>query len=138
MCLYIRPSVRPQSFSDFDLIWCVGGPRPDMCTSVTSTRFTVKVTELPKLRKLHFSRSISATVLALNSKLMVGGDMGPGLQLVGARFSSFFSRKAIMRVQTSGNVDISRYSNGHISVVCDATVTWLGLSVVLHVLCMLM
>jgi len=43
-----------------------------------------------------------------------------------------------MRVQTLTYVDISRHSNGHISVVRDATVTWLGTLVVLHVLCMLM
>ena len=36
-----------------------GRPRPHMRTSVTSTRSKVKekVTELPKLRKVHFSRS---------------------------------------------------------------------------------
>jgi len=50
----------------------------------------------------------------------------------------FPSRKAITRVQTSPNMDISRNSNGHILVVRDATVTWLGTLVVLHVLCMLM
>ena len=84
--------IRPQSF----LIWCVGRPRPHMCTSVTSTRskVRVKVTELPKLQKLHFSKSISSTILALSSKLMVGGDsMGPGLQLVRARFSNFLLQK---------------------------------------------
>jgi len=43
-----------------------------------------------------------------------------------------------MRVQTSPNVDISGNSNGHISVIRDATVMWLGTLVVLHVLCMLM
>jgi len=42
--------------------------------------------------------------------------MGPGLQLVGAQFLNFL-RKAITRVQTSPIVDISRNSNGHISVV---------------------
>jgi len=92
----VRLSVRPDSFSHFDLIWCVGRPRPDMRTSVTSIRskVKVKVTELPKLRKLHFSRSISSAVLAWNSKLMVGGDsMGPGLQLVGARFLNFLLGK---------------------------------------------
>ena len=74
-------------FSDFDLIWCVGRPPPHMRTSVTSTRSKVKVTELPKLRKVHFSRSISSAVFAWISKLMHGGDsMGPGLQLVWARF----------------------------------------------------
>jgi len=35
-----------------------------MRTSVTSTRSKVKVTELPKLRKLHFSRSVCSAVLA--------------------------------------------------------------------------
>ena len=50
----------------------------------------------------------------------------------------FRPRKAITRVQTSPNVDISRNSYGHISVLRNATVTWLGLQVVLHVLCMLM
>jgi len=36
------------------------------------------------------------------------------------------------------NVDISGNSNGHISELRDATVTWLGKLVVLHVLGMLM
>ena len=79
-----------------------------MRTSVTSTlsKVKVKVTDLPNLRKLHFSGSISSSVLAWSSKRMVGGDsMGPGLQLVRARFSNP-SRKAIMRVQTLWNVDI--------------------------------
>jgi len=60
--LYIHTSTK--SFSDFHLIWCVGRPRPHMCTSVTSTRSKVKVTELPKLRKLHFSRSVCSAILA--------------------------------------------------------------------------
>jgi len=67
-----------------------------MRTSVTSTRskFKVKVTELPKLRKVHFSRSISSAVLPWSSKLMVvGHSMGPGLQLVGARFLNFLLGK---------------------------------------------
>jgi len=92
----VRPSARPQSFSDFHLIWYVGRSRPDMRTSLTWTRskVKVKVTELPKLRKLHFSTSISSAVLAWSSKLMVGGDsMGPALQVVGARFLNFFLRK---------------------------------------------
>ena len=62
---YVYPYIHPyihKVFSDFHLIWCVGRPRPDMCTSVISTRSKVKVrvTELPKLRKVHFSRSISS------------------------------------------------------------------------------
>jgi len=87
----VRPSVRTstKSFSDFHLIWCVGRPRPHMRISVTSTqsKVKVKVMELPKLRKVHYSRSISSAVLACSSKLMVDGHItGPGLQLVGARF----------------------------------------------------
>jgi len=69
---------------------------------------------------------------------MVGDhSMRPGLQLVGARFFNFLLWKAITRVQTSPFfVDISRNSNGRISVVRDATVTCLG-TLVLYVLCML-
>ena len=54
----VHPSIRTstKSFSDFDLIWCVGRRRPDMGTSVILTRSQVKVQviELMKLRKLHF------------------------------------------------------------------------------------
>jgi len=83
----VCPSVHTstKSFSDFALVGCVGRPRLDMRTSMTSTRskVKVKVMELLKLRKLHFSRSISSVILACSSKLMVGGDsMAPGLQLV--------------------------------------------------------
>jgi len=49
-----------------------------MRTSVTSTRSKVKVkikvTGLLKFLKLQFSRSISSTVLAWRSKLMVDDD----------------------------------------------------------------
>jgi len=130
--------VRPQSFSDFHLIWCVG--RPDhiiMRTSVTSTRskVRVKVTELPKLQKLHYSRSISSAALAWSSKLMVDGDsMEPGLQLVRARFLNFLlgnlSREFKLR-------PMSIFHEIQMAVVRDATVTRLGKLVALHVLCML-
>ena len=104
----VRPSVRPQFFSDFHLIWCVGTSRPHMRTSVTSTRSNVKVTVLPKLQKVHFSRSISSAVLAWSSKLMVGGhSMGPGLQLVGARFLNFLLGKL------SGQFKLRRMSIFH-------------------------
>jgi len=97
----VRPSVRTftKSFSDFHLIWCVGRPQPriySMRTSVTSARskVKVKVTELPKLRKVHISRSISSAILAWSSKLMVGDhSMGSGLQLIGARFLNFLLGK---------------------------------------------
>jgi len=59
-------------------------------------------------------------------------SMGPGLQLVGARFLNFLLGKL------SREFDISRNSNGHISVVRNAIFTWLGTLVVLRVVCMLM
>jgi len=94
----VRLSIRmsTKSFSDFHVIWCVGRRWPHMHTSVTSTGSTVKVkvTELPKLRKVHFSRSVSSAVFAWSSKVMVGSDsMGPGLQLAGARFLNFLPGK---------------------------------------------
>ena len=136
----VRTSVRAstKSFSDFHLIWCVGRPRPHMRTSVTSTRSKVKakVTVLPKLRKVHFSRSISSAISAWSSKLMVGGH---SMEPVGARFlGSRLELRCITRVQTLSYVHISGYSNGHISVLRDATVTWLGVLLVLHVLCISM
>jgi len=61
---------------------------------VTMTRSKVKVTELLKLQKLHFSRSVSSAIFAWISKLMVDGDsMGPVVQLVGATFSNFLLGK---------------------------------------------
>ena len=93
---YVYPSVRPQKvfFSDFNVICCVGRPRQDIWSSVTSTRSKVKVTELLKFRKLQFSRSISSAIFAWSSKLMVVGDsMGPGLQLLGVRFWNFLLGK---------------------------------------------
>ena len=79
----VRSSVRPQKvFSAFDVIWCVGRPRPNVGTRVTSTRtkVKVKVTELLNLRKVHFYRSIFSAVFAQSLKLMVGRhSIGPGL-----------------------------------------------------------
>jgi len=60
----VHPSVHKKFFFDFALIWFVDRLRPDMHTSMTSTRSKVKVMELVKLRKSHFSRSISSAVLA--------------------------------------------------------------------------
>jgi len=74
-------------------------------------------------RKLHFFRSISA-ISAWSLTVIVDHDsMGPGLQLGRAWFSNFLN-KGIMWVQTSQNVDITLISNGHISVLLGATVTW--------------
>jgi len=88
---YVHPCTKSY-FSDFDLIWYVGRPRPDMCTSMTSTqsKVKIKVTELLKFRKLHFSMSISSTILVWSSKLVVDYDnMRPRLQLVRAFWISF-------------------------------------------------
>jgi len=104
----VCPSIRTSTksfFSDFDLIWCVGSPRPDMRTSVTSARSKVEVnvSELVKLRKLHCSRSISSAIFAWSSKLMVGGDsMGLDLQLLAARFSNFVLGKVSRECKLRG------------------------------------
>ena len=95
------------------LIWYVGRPHLDMCTSLTSTRSKVKikVTELLKFWKLHFSRSISSTSLVRSSKLM-----GPSLQLVGARFLNFLLSK-LSRDFKRHSVDIAGLSKGRISLL---------------------
>jgi len=74
----------------------MGRTRPDMCTSMTSTqpKVKIKVTQLLKFRKFHFSRSFSSAVFVWSSKLMVDYDsMGPSLQLVRARFLNFLLSK---------------------------------------------
>jgi len=67
-----------------------------MHASMTSTRskVKVKVMELVKLRKSHFSRSISYAIFAWSSKVTVDSDsMGPVLQLVWARLWNFLLEK---------------------------------------------
>jgi len=85
--------------------------------------------------------SVSASVnLHLHHKVQKfsSGTGLPGWSRKMGRKTLVCSRKAITRFPTSPNVDISQNSNNHILVVCDATVTWLGMLVVLHLLCMLM
>ena len=54
----------------------------------------MKVTELLKFQKLHFSGSISFAILAWSSKLMVDYDnMGPSLQLIRERFLNLLLSK---------------------------------------------
>jgi len=89
----VRLSVH-KSFSNFDLIWCVGSPRPDMRTNVTSTRSKVKikVTELLKFKNCTFL-DLSRPPFLCSSKLMVDyNDIGPSLQLIGAWFLNFLSK----------------------------------------------
>ena len=87
MC--VRPSVLPsiKSFYDFDLIWRVDKPRPDICTSMTDPTQGQdqdhSATGVPKIAL--FWVYISCTILAWSSRLMVDYDsMGPSLQLVRA------------------------------------------------------
>jgi len=107
---YVRMSTK--SFSDFGLIWYVDRPRPDMHTSMTSTQSQVKVKghKDSEVQKLHLSRGISSAIFTWSSKLMVDSDsMGPGLQLIRARFSNFLQGK-LSREFKLWNVDISRNS----------------------------
>jgi len=101
-----------------------GSPTNTVYVDVTLTRskVKVKVTGLLNLRQLAKPCMLAAMTADPLRGFLVG----------------FLSRKGIITVHTSRNVDISRHSNGHIFWYCgDATVTWLGTLVVLHVLCML-
>jgi len=76
--------------------------------TLTRSKVKVKVTEHSNVQKLlitalHISRSISCATFAWSSKLMVAGDsMGPGLQLVGARFSNFLVGKLSRQFKLRG------------------------------------
>jgi len=64
-------------------------------------------------------------------------SMGPGLQLVRGRFSNFLLGKVSLEFKLHG---ISIFHDiqmawPHISVLGDTTVTWLGMLVILHILC---
>jgi len=119
------------------IVGLAGSPSCMVYDDVTLTWCTVKVTRLLKFRKLHFSRSISSAILAWSSKLMVDHDStGPSLQLVRVQFLNFLFRK--LSCELKWNVDITRTSNGHISILLEATVTWSGMLEVLYVLRILM
>jgi len=128
-------------FFDFDLIWCMGRPRPDMRTSVRAfDQIQVKT----KSRSLWISEN--RTFLDLSPPPFSHGAQNWWLTVIvldltyTACLSPIFefpSRKSLTWVQTSWNVDISRNSNNDISVLRKAIVTWLGMLVVLYVLCML-
>jgi len=65
-----------------------------------------------------------------------GDSMGPGLQLFGARFLNSLLRKLSQEFKLRP-MSIFHEIQMVISVLRNATVTWLGTLVVLHVLCML-
>jgi len=93
--LYVFPSIHKKFFS-LELIWCVGRSRLDMRINLTLTqsKVKIKVTELLKFWKLHFSMAICSAILAWSSKLMVDYDsMGPNVQLVRAQFLNFLFSK---------------------------------------------
>jgi len=74
--------------------WCIA--HTDM--TLTWSKVKVKVTDLQKFRKLHFSTSISSAILACSSKLLVDYDSrptGPSLQLLGARIFQFLPQLAV-------------------------------------------
>ena len=87
---------------------------------MTSTKVKVKVTELPKLGKLHFSAYL---LCHFRVELKTDGwcdSIGLWTWSTACRspIFEFPSRKGITRVQTSQNVDISRHSNDHIFWYC--------------------
>ena len=89
--------------------------------TLTRSKVKVKVTGLLNFRQLAKPCMLAA---------MIAAPLWGFLVL-------FPPKKAITRVQTSPFVDISRNSNGRISIVRDATVTCLSTLVVVEVLCML-
>jgi len=68
--------------------------------------------------------------------MVVADSMAPGLQLVWAQFSNFLLTKLSREFKLHG-MSISWNSNGHISILREAALTWSGMLVILHVLCML-
>ena len=65
-------------------------------------------------------------------------SMGPGLQLVGALFLNFLLRQVSLQFKLHGMSIFRDIQTATYFGTADATVTWLGTLVVLHVLCMLM
>jgi len=140
----VPPSVRSsvhtstKSSSDFDVIWCVGRPWPDMRTTVTSTRLKVKVQGFWSTENCTFSgvfpplfwRGAQNWWLTVIAWDLVYSVSEPSFQ--------FPSKKAITWLQTCKNVDITRISNGQISILLEARVCWSGTLVVLYILCILM
>jgi len=108
-------------------------------TDVTLTwpKVKVKVTDLPKFWKLHFSMSSSSAVLAWHSQLMVDYDsMGPSLQLFRAWFLNFSSS---WRHVTSKFAKCWYHQNPlhFISALAKARSVWLWLQVGHNKPCML-
>jgi len=114
-------------------------PTCSVYVDVTLTLSKVKVMDHLNFQQLPISRSISSATFVCSSKLMVDIDsMGPGLELIGARFSNFLLEKVSLQFKLHRMSIFHDIKWPHNLVLPDATVTWLGTLVVLHVLCMLM
>jgi len=66
-----------------------------MRTSMTSTRSKVKVTELPKLRKVHFSRSISS---AISSNVNIWRNLNGHISVVRDTAVTWLSTQVVLHV----------------------------------------
>ena len=85
----------------------VDSPTCIVHADVTLTRSKVMVMGL---QKLHFSRSVSSTILAWCSNLMVFRDsMGPSLQFAVARFSNFLLRKLSCEFKLCGMTILHKF-----------------------------
>jgi len=121
-----------------------GSPARTVHVDVTLTRSKVKVKimgllKFRKMPKLHFPRPVFSVILSCSSKLIVDRDSTrPTLQLVGVRYSNFLPRRLSREFKLRGMSIFTRISNGHISVVLEATATWYGTLVALYVLRILM
>ena len=119
---HVRPSIHKKYFRFRSNLVLVG--LDQICGPVwlqLDPRLKIKVTELLKFRKLHFSRSLSSSILVWSSKLMVDCDsMGPSLYLSEPDFL-ISSQKAITWLHTLWNINITGLSEGHISILVEAS-----------------
>jgi len=111
------------------LIW----PWPD-----PRSRSSHRASEVPKIAKICTFLGLSPPPFWRGAQkwwlIMIVRDLVYSLRSL---IFQFPSEKAITWVQTSRNVDITWISNGHISILLEAMVTWSGTLVVLYVLRML-
>jgi len=110
--------------------------------SLTRSKVKVKVTDHLNFRQLPINAHFQVCLLRhfrVELKLMVDSDTTARvLQLVGGRFSNFLLGKVSLEFNFTECRYFTTFKWPHISVLGDATVTWLGTLVFLHILCMLM
>ena len=120
-----------------DMVGHAGSRICTVHTDLTLTWSKVKVTDLLKFQKLHFSTSTSSAILAWRSQLMGDYDsMGPSVQLFGARFlnSPPVGRHVISKFATCW---CHQNPLHFISVLAEARSLWLWLQVGGNKPCML-